>query len=392
MATRAREPFDLQAFKRRHPIAEVVTRYATVRGSGAYLYGRCPFHPDAHPSFRVSLETGTWQCFAGSCGKYGDVIDLVGYGEHGEAWNARNRDLFFDVVTRLEGGALPTRLQSVERAWLEPTRVHPAAPSGTLAQVLHLTARLYHTQLLALRRAESGPYAYLRVARGLTDHTIRREALGFASGRSLAAALTLAGFSCEDGAAASVLGAHRSAERGDREFLAGRITCVDWTKAGDVLFMTGRSFGPGPDTLKYLGLKGLTRPLMGLARLNRQPSTRPILIVEGPFDRYAALQWGYDAVATLGSGFTFENATRLAAIPRPKVIVRDNDAPGANGVIAGLKTALRIQEMLGSDVPILTPPDPVKDLGELNLQPDGRAVLGAQLALLGFAVPARGSA
>ena len=380
MATRSTEPFDLQAFKRRHPIAEVVTRYATVRGSGAYLYGCCPFHPDAHPSFRVSLETGTWQCFASSCGKYGDVIDLVGYGAHGEAWNARNRDLFFDVVARLEGGALPIRLQGVERAWLEPVRAQRAAPSGAIAQVLHLAARLYHTQLLALRRTDSGPYAYLRVARGLTDTLIRREALGYSSGRSLAAALTLAGFAREDGAAASVL----SAERGYREFLAGRITCVDWTKAGDVLFMTGRRFGAGPDGLKYLGLKGLPRPLLGLARLNRQPSSRPILIVEGPFDRYAALQWGYDAVATLGSGFTFENATRLAAIPRPKVIVRDNDAPDANGVIAGLTTALRIQAMLGPDVPIVTPPDPVKDLGELSLRPDGREAFDAQLALLGF--------
>ena len=37
-------------------------------GSNGQLKGRCPFHPDEHPSFSVNLETGYWICHAG-CGE-----------------------------------------------------------------------------------------------------------------------------------------------------------------------------------------------------------------------------------------------------------------------------------------------------------------------------------
>lgn len=43
-----------------------------VSRAGRWLFWRCPFHADIHPSLAVTPDTGTWHCFG--CGKSGDVI------------------------------------------------------------------------------------------------------------------------------------------------------------------------------------------------------------------------------------------------------------------------------------------------------------------------------
>lgn len=45
----------------------------TLVGTGRWLSARCPFHPDGHPSLRVSIDTGAFRCMA--CGAHGgDVV------------------------------------------------------------------------------------------------------------------------------------------------------------------------------------------------------------------------------------------------------------------------------------------------------------------------------
>lgn len=62
---------------RRDQLPKPVNFYAgegfKIRGNGPWVEaGKCPFHDDHAPSFRVNLETGRGRCMA--CGWSGDMI------------------------------------------------------------------------------------------------------------------------------------------------------------------------------------------------------------------------------------------------------------------------------------------------------------------------------
>jgi hypothetical protein len=53
---------------------------------GRWWHGRCPFHDDAHASFWVDSERGTWGCYA--CKIKGDVINLYARFHNLDVWHA----------------------------------------------------------------------------------------------------------------------------------------------------------------------------------------------------------------------------------------------------------------------------------------------------------------
>jgi DNA primase len=57
------------------PIAEVIKAYVILQPSGLNFRGRCPFHPDHHPSLMVYPATGTFHCFG--CGRHGDILTFI---------------------------------------------------------------------------------------------------------------------------------------------------------------------------------------------------------------------------------------------------------------------------------------------------------------------------
>jgi len=68
--------------KARLPILEFTEKITSLQpsggGGGRYYLGKCPFHPDRHPSFWVDVELGLANCFRPDCGaeKPMDVINL----------------------------------------------------------------------------------------------------------------------------------------------------------------------------------------------------------------------------------------------------------------------------------------------------------------------------
>lgn len=61
--------------RRKHSIARVIGHYVKLTMSGGNLVGRCPFHPDRHPSLVVYTATDTYYCFG--CRRYGDAITFL---------------------------------------------------------------------------------------------------------------------------------------------------------------------------------------------------------------------------------------------------------------------------------------------------------------------------
>lgn len=347
--------------EKRHPIADVAARFTHLRPRGAHLVGRCPFHDDHDPSFTVDNATGTWRCWS-QCAVGGDVIDLVGYSMYRGAWNSRDVSMFKEALARLEGNALPPVRQSIPAEWRERKRVGKPIELGLTAQlVLHAAARLYHTTLLAMGRDPGTPYAYL-AGRGFSDETIRDELVGYAAGDRLGPALVAGGLSRQAAIETHLLVA-------GREFLAGRIIFVERDRKGRVLHMIGRKFAPwlNDSARKYLNLKEIAKPLHGWGRLDRRRSDVPVLLVESPPDRLTAVQWGYHALAVIGTGLKEDQAVMLSRLQRPKVIVPHNDGG------TGLQAARLWVDRIGEGAIVLLPED-IKDLNELGARPDGEAV------------------
>ena len=154
------------------------------------------------------------------------------------------------------------------------------------------------------------------------------------------------------------------------EFFTGRITFVERNRAGRVIHMAGRALD-SKARLKYLFLPGLRKPVYGLARLD--PS-RPVFVVEGIMDYVTLWQWGYQAVATLGTSIKPQDARRLARAAKV-IFVPDNDE-------AGEAAAARWREAVGHGV-VLRLPDGAEDVNDLAQQPDGEAIFHRLVEVLG---------
>ncbi len=326
----------IERAKQAHPLSELVARFVPdLRQRGRWLMGRCPFHDDQHPSLGVSLTTSTWMCFSAGCGLWGDQLDFLGTMRYGRGWSRTSGEMFGAVLAELNGGQLPPLTLAVPASWQDPTRWRPAELGREAQLVLHASARLYHTRLLAGGEGEGTPLRYLK-ERGFSLETVRREGIGYAAGGQLDLALAAAGL---DPATAIDVGLlHARAGGRQTEHLAGRVVFLDRDRSGRVLHLIGRRFAPwlAADAPKYLGIGGLGKPVHGLARLDKRASTKPVYLVEGPPDQLTLTQWGYDALAVCGAHLKPDQAVELARIPRPIVIVPNND-PGGQGQTAGAR-------------------------------------------------------
>ncbi len=374
----------IKDIKERHPLQEILPRYLDLKRSGECLVGRCPFHDDYSPSFAAYLKTQTWQCFAASCGLGGDVIDFIGHQICGSAWNSRNAEMFKAALEALTGNRLPPLRRSIPDDWRRESDWRPVEITPRTQMLLHTAASLYHSTLLARGRGPGSPYAYLRDARGFTDDTIRREAIGYAEGGLLIHALAASGFTRADAQAVHLLNDH------GRESLAGRIVFAERDRSGRILHLIGRKFADwlSTDAPKYLSLKEMAKPLYGYAQLDRRlQNTRPVILVESPPDAITARQWGWDALANTGTALKFDHAARLAALHRPLIFVPHNDGPAGNETGGpGWKAAEKWQALIGAGQ-IVPLPDGVKDLNELGIKRGGKAKFEAQLKQFGIESP-----
>jgi len=348
---------DTDALKREHPIAEVIACYGVpLRRQGRALVALCPFHRETKPSFTVDPGAGLWYCFG--CARGGDVISFVM-----EMANVG----FVEACEILSNGRLPELSRPLPADWVRMAEPRPPRKLNRAEmEALDLAARVYHTTLVVGPKGPGSPYGYL-LGRGLTVEAIQEFQLGYCSGDMLAPVLR---YLRSDPAHAEGVGLLRRQDGRTWEFFAGRITFVERNRAGRVIHMAGRAVS-GKARVKYLFLPGLPKPVYGLARLD--PS-RPVFVVEGIVDYVTLWQWGYQAVATLGTSIKTQDARRLARAAKV-IFVPDNDE-------AGEAAAARWREAVGHGV-VLRLPEGVDDVNDLAQQPDGEAIFHRLVKTLG---------
>ena len=308
----------VEEVRMRSDIVDVVSGYVKLQKKGSNYFGLCPFHSEKSPSFSVSPSKQMYYCFG--CGAGGNAITFVMEYENytfGEA---------LKLLADRAGITLPAPEYSREaREQEEQKRV--------LLEINKLAANYFYYQLKQ-PQGKIG-YDYLK-KRQLSDDTIRHFGLGFANKTSDDLYRFLKSKGYED----SILketGLVTVEERGGRDKFWNRLMFPIMDVNNRVIGFGGRVLGDG--TPKYLNspetkLFDKSRNLFGLnyARSSRESH---ILICEGYMDVIAMHQAGFtNAVASLGTAFTAQQALLLKRYTKQAILTYDSDG-------AGIKAALR---------------------------------------------------
>ncbi len=325
----------LNELKYNTDIEQVIGRYVQLRRRAKNLTGLCPFHSEKTPSFTVYPDTQSFYCFG--CGAGGDAITFMK--------KIENLD-YMEAVRSL-----------AERAGM-------AVPEGAVddgsrqrkARILELNraaARHFHQNLMAQRGREARKYL---VDRGLTKATVVRFGIGYApeSWDDLRDHLREKGFTDEEMIAAALVSPGKKG--GCYDAFRNRIIFPIIDLRGGVIAFGGRNLSDqGP---KYLnsGDTPVFKKSRNLFALNFAKDTkRPELILcEGYMDVVSVHQGGFDnAVATLGTALTPEQARLISNYTDTVVLSYDSDGPGQQAT----RRAISIFEDTGVKVRVLSIPD-----------------------------------
>ena len=346
---------DLAAVKRAHPLPTVVAGYGVaLQQHGLLLLGCCPFHDDHEPSLLVDPRDNHFHCFG--CRAHGDVFDFI---------QRMERIDFRHALTLLaRAPSTPARVTTgaVARTVVSHRSRQHALPWGSAERdCVETAAALYHQQLLATPNA----FGYV-VRRGLVQDTVERYRLGYAVGDTLVAALRRHRFSVTAAMYVGLL------DRSGHERLAGRVI-VPELRNGQAIWLIGRAIAPDARR-RYLALSG-PKPLLGW---HAATGSAEVFLTEGPFDWLVLRQWGYPALALVGTHVRSEllrSLERFAHI----ALVLDNDQ-------AGQAATLELQQVLSPRADHIALPTGVKDVAELALQRGGQAAFARAVQQ---ALPAR---
>ncbi len=297
-----------------NPIDSVISSYVQLKKRGRTLVCNCPFHSEKTPSFTVFPDTQSFYCFG--CGAGGDVITFI--------MKAENLD-FLEAVRLLaerSGLTVPERKGSSPDTSKRRTKIY---------EMNRITANFFYKNLIN-GRDRTGLNYFMQ--RQLSPQTIKKFGLGYASDSwdELCTMLTSKGYTEND-----IL----DAWLGGRSQKSGRIFDMFRKRVMfPIVDMRGNVIGFGGRVLddskpKYLNTsatlvfdKGSNLFAMNFAK---NSDSKRIILCEGYMDVIAVNQAGFDnAVATLGTAITPNQARLLSRYAEEVIIAYDSDNAGQN--------------------------------------------------------------
>jgi DNA primase catalytic core len=299
----------------RTDLAALIGQYVSLHKRGRDLVGLCPFHGEKTPSFHVHPDRGFFKCFG--CGKGGDAIRFMM-----ELENLR----FPDAARMLAKRA------GVELAEEDPRESRRRSERETIYDANKIASAFFHRLLLSDPRGEVARQ-YCE-GRGITTATIEAFQLGFSlpEWSALADELRREGVDVQIALAAGLVKA-RGEGRGVYDVFRNRLMVPTYATTGEIVAFGGRALAD--ENPKYLNTgttpvytKGRFVYALNVARRNAAKSNA-LIVVEGYLDCIALHQAGFgDAVATLGTAFTPEQAAELRKYAETVFVCYDADLAG----------------------------------------------------------------
>ena len=331
-------------------IVDVISPYVRLTKRGSNYVGLCPFHNEKTPSFSVNTERQCFHCFG--CGVGGNSISFV----------MKYENLTFTEAVRQLADKAGMNLPEEN---YNPEYRKRADLKTRLFDIYKEAAKFYYFQL----RSDYGnfPMEYLK-NRGLSDETINAFGLGYSikSANALYNYLKSKDYSDELMIKAELVTFKEG--RGIFDMFWNRVIFPIMDQNNKVIAFGGRVMGDGEP--KYLNSRetdifNKRRNLYGLnfAKHSRQGY---MLLCEGYMDVIALHQAGFtNAVASLGTSLTEEQARLISRYVKEVIITYDSDGAGVKAAIRAipiLKTA-GIRTKILKLTPFKDPDELIKSAG-----------------------------
>ena len=306
-------PEVVEEIKERNEIEDVISSYVTLKRAGSNMSGLCPFHSEKTPSFTVFLASRSFYCFG--CGAGGDVITFVMKAENLDypgalAFLAKRAGI--NIVQNSTGSADEGRRRM------------------RILEMNKAAARFFHNTLYS--EVGKKGYLYLKEKRKLSDAVIKHFGLGFApnSFSALTEQLGALGYTREEMTEGFLCGISKKTGN-PFDYFRNRVMFPIIYVTGNVIAFGGRVMDDSKP--KYLNSSDTPafKKSKNLFALNfaKQQCSEQMILCEGYMDVIALHAAGFqNAVATLGTAITSEQARLMKRYTKRVVISYDADAAG----------------------------------------------------------------
>ncbi len=325
----------------RTDIESLISGYVPLKRAGDTYKGLCPFHSEKSPSFTVYPKTASFYCFG--CGIGGDAVTFVKQIEHLDYPDA------LDFLAKRAGITIVDSDPSQARQERKFSRER-------MFKMNVDAANFFHKSLFENTPDAKEALTYFTEKRGLSITTIRHFGLGFApnSFDALSKHMRALGYSYDELVAGFLCG--RSEKGTYYDAFRKRVMFPIIDVAGNVIAFGGRAmdnetkpkYKNSSDTPVYKK----TRHVYAL-NFARHTCGETLILCEGYMDVIALHSAGFtNAIATLGTAITSEQARLMRNYTKKVVICYDSDEAGQKAA----NKALRIIGDVGLDVRVMVVP------------------------------------
>lgn len=324
----------VEEVRHRTDIVELIGSYVTLKRAGSNFGGLCPFHSEKTPSFTVFPDSESFYCFG--CGAGGDAITFVMKNENLDYPSA------VEVLAARAGIRIVREQEKENTSGLTRSRVHDMNREA---------AKFFHKCLLDPIGAEG--LKYLTEKRGLSMALIKHFGLGFAPGsfNMLTDYMHKKGFTDQELAQGFLCGISQKNGRA-YDYFRNRVMFPIIDTAGNVIAFGGRVMDDSKP--KYLNSSDTPafQKRKNLFALNfaKNYSSDRLILCEGYMDVISLHAYGFEnAVATLGTAITPEQARLMTKYTKQVVICYDADEAGQRAAVK----AMEVLGQVGMDVRVL---------------------------------------
>ena len=324
----------------RTDIETLIGGYVSLKRAGSNLKGLCPFHSEKSPSFTVFPSDNSFYCFG--CGVGGNAITFVRQIEHMD---------YPDAVVYLGKRAGITVVKDNTETY-DGKRID----KSRILKMNVDAAKYFHSCLFSKDAAAQNALRYFTEQRGLSVATIRHFGLGFApdSFDAFGKHMRSLGYTYDELVTGFLCG---KSERGHYyDAFRNRVMFPIIDVSGNVIAFGGRVMDDSKPKYKNSSDTPVFKKLRNLFALNyaRHTCAEALILCEGYMDVIALHAAGFtNAVATLGTAITSDQARLMSRYTKRVIITYDADE-------AGQKAAVRAMGMLsevGLEVSVLKIPD-----------------------------------
>ncbi|MBR1771149.1 MAG: DNA primase [Lachnospiraceae bacterium] len=345
----------IEEIRAKNDIVGVISGYVKLQKKGGNHWGCCPFHNEKTPSFAVSEPKQMYHCFG--CGVSGSVYTFM----------MQYENYTFPEAVRALAERAGVKLPEAEYSEEEKKR---ASRRARLLEVNKEAAKYFYYQLRASHGAVGMHYLEKR---NLTPETIHKFGLGYAGKNGTELVEYLKGKGYTDDLIKEAGLANYSERHGMSSQFWNRVMFPIQDINHRVIGFGGRVMGDGEP--KYLNspetpIFDKRRNLYGL-NFARTARSGNLIICEGYMDVISMHQAGFtQAVASLGTAFTQEQAVLLRRYTDSVLLAYDSDGAGVKAALRGIGI-LRDAGLGGKVInmqPYKDPDEFIKNLGREAFQ------------------------